>query len=43
MADEVSRIVGVGEWLEEYGKECKEGKVAVGKRCGGSVTDEGGG
>ena len=43
MADEVSRIVGVGKWLEEYGRVCKEGKVAVGKRCGGSDTDEGGG
>ena len=36
VADEVSRIVGVGKWLEEYGRVCKEGKVAVGKRCGGS-------
>ena len=36
VADEVSRTVGVGKWLEEYRKVCKEGKVAVGKRCGGS-------
>ena len=27
LADEVSRIVGAGEWLEE--EECKEGKVAL--------------
>ena len=27
--DEVSRIVGTGEWHEEYGRVCKEGKVAV--------------
>ena len=23
------RIVGAGEWLEEYGRVCKEGKVAL--------------
>ena len=23
LADEVSRIVGIGEWLEEYGRVCK--------------------
>ena len=27
--DEVSRIVGAGQWLEEYGRVCKEGKVAL--------------
>ena len=27
--DEVSRIVGAREWLEEYGRVCKEGKVAL--------------
>ena len=26
LADEVSRIVGAGEQLEEYGRVCKEGK-----------------
>ena len=37
LADEASRIVGAGEWLEEYGRVCKEIKLAccVGKRCGG--------
>ena len=25
LADVVSRIVGVGEWLGEYGRVCKEG------------------
>ena len=29
LADEVSRIVGAGEWLEEYGRVCKKGKVAL--------------
>ena len=29
LADEVSRIVGAGERLEEYGRVCKEGKVAL--------------
>ena len=34
----MSRIVGAGEWLEEYGRVCKEGKEALlsGKRSGGS-------
>ena len=30
LADEVGRIVGAGEWLEEYGRVCKEGKVGAG-------------
>ena len=25
----MSRIVGAGEWLEEYGRLCKEGTVAL--------------
>ena len=29
LADEVSRFVGAGEWLEEYGNLCKVGKVAL--------------
>ena len=29
LADEVSRIVGAGEWLEEYERVCKEGKVTL--------------
>ena len=29
LMDEVSRIIGAGEWLEEYGRVCKEGKVAL--------------
>ena len=29
LVDEVSRIVGAGEWLEEYGGVYKEGKVAL--------------
>ena len=29
LADEMSRIVGPAEWLEEYGRVCKEGKVAL--------------
>ena len=28
MTDNVSRIIGAGEWLEEYGRVCKEDKVA---------------
>ena len=41
----MSRIVRAGEWLEKYGRVCKEGKVgiAVGKRCGGRVSDIDGG
>ena len=27
--DEVSRIVGAGEWLAEYGRVCKEGKLEL--------------
>ena len=46
LTDEVCLIVGVGKWLVEYGRLCKEGKIAlilekggidVGKRCGGSL------
>ena len=29
LVDEVSRIVGAGEWLEEYRRVFKEGKVAL--------------
>ena len=29
LADEVGRIVGTGEWPEEYGRVCKEVKVAL--------------
>ena len=29
LADEVRRIVEAGVWLEEYGRVCKEGKVAL--------------
>ena len=29
LADEVSRIVGTEEWLEEYGRVGKEGRVAL--------------
>ena len=29
LADEVSRIVGAGEWMAEYGRVCKEGKVVL--------------
>ena len=37
MADEVSRIVVVEEWLEEHGRVQGEyGCIAVGKRCGGN-------
>ena len=25
----MSRIIGAGQWLEEYGRVCKEGKVAL--------------
>ena len=46
LADEVSRIVGAVDWLEEYGRVRKEGKVAllVGKGMEEiSDTDGGGG
>ena len=26
LADEVSRIVGAGAWLEKYGRVCEEGR-----------------
>ena len=29
LVDKVSRIVGAGEWLEKYGRVCKEGKVVL--------------
>ena len=29
LAEEVSSIMGLGEWLEEYGRVCKEGTVAL--------------
>ena len=29
LLDEVSRIVWAAEWLEEYGRVCKESKVAL--------------
>ena len=41
-----SKIVEVGEWLEEYGRVCKDSKVALrlGKGVGGiNDTDRGGG
>ncbi len=46
LADEVSRIVGAGKWLEEYGRLYEEGKAALllGKGVEGvSDTDGGGG
>ena len=27
--DDVSRIVGAGEWLEQYGRVCNKGMVAL--------------
>ena len=29
LTDEVSRFVGTGEWLDVYGRVCKEGNVAL--------------
>ena len=29
LVDEMSRIVGSGEWVEGYGRVCKEDKVAL--------------
>ncbi len=43
LIDEASRIVGTGEWLEKYGRVCKEGRqggIAAGKRRGGNTVME---